>query len=70
LFALDTATGQVVKVNLTTGQTQTTAQLQPGLDNLAFGPTDLLYVSNFVDSDINEVNTETGSVRKLWTVED
>jgi len=25
LFALDTATGQVVKVNLTTGQTQTTA---------------------------------------------
>lgn len=65
LFALDTATGQVVKVDLTTGQTKAIAQLQPGLDNLAFSPTDLLYTSNFVDSDINEVNTQTGSVRKV-----
>jgi len=30
IFALDTATGQA-KVNLTTGQTQTTAQLQTGI---------------------------------------
>lgn len=65
LFALDTATGQVVKVDLTTGQTRAIAQLQPRLDNLAFRPTDLLYASNFVDSDINEVNTQTGSVRKV-----
>lgn len=65
LFTLDTATGQVVKVDLATGQTRGIAQLQPGLDNLAFGPTDLLYASNFVDSDINEVNTQTGSVRKV-----
>ena len=65
LFALDAATGQVVKVDLATGQTRAIAQLQPGLDNLAFGPTDLLYASNFVDSDINEVNTQTGRVRKV-----
>ncbi len=65
LFALDTATGQVLRVNRTTGQTQSIAQLQPGLDNLAFAPNNLLYVSNFVDSDINEVNTETGKVRKI-----
>lgn len=65
LFALDTATGQVLKVDITTGQSQLIAQLQPGLDNLAFGPGDLLYVSNYVDSDINEINTETGTVRKV-----
>lgn len=65
LFALDTATGQVLEVNTTTGHSQSKAKLQPGLDNLAFGPSDLLYASNYVDSDINEVNTETGSVRKV-----
>ena len=65
LFALDIATGQVLKVDTTTSQSQLIAQLQPGLDNLAFGPSDLLYASNNVDSDINEVNTETGTVRKV-----
>ena len=65
LFALDSATGQVLQVDATTGQTQLIATLQPGLDNLAFGPNDLLYATNFVESDINQVNTETGTVRKI-----
>ncbi|MEM9926596.1 MAG: hypothetical protein AAF915_23060 [Cyanobacteria bacterium P01_D01_bin.50] len=65
LFALDTLTGQVLQVDATTGQAEIISQLQPGIDNLAFAPNDLMYVNNFVDSDIVEVNTETGTTRTV-----
>nr|WP_322711285.1 hypothetical protein [Nostoc sp. ChiSLP03a]MDZ8212489.1 hypothetical protein [Nostoc sp. ChiSLP03a] len=65
LFAVDIARGEILKINTTTGQSELIVKLQPGLDNIAFGRNDLLYVTNNVDTGITEVNTQTRAVRKV-----
>ncbi|MBD2527921.1 hypothetical protein [Nostoc sp. FACHB-133] len=65
LFAVDIARGEILKINTTTGQSELIVKLQPGLDNIAFGLNDLLYVTNNVDTGITEVNTQTRAVRKV-----
>ncbi|MFP2957203.1 SMP-30/gluconolactonase/LRE family protein [Myxococcus sp. 1LA] len=65
LYVVDTARGELVRVRLPSGEKERVAQLATGLDNLAVGPDDLVYVSNMVDNDIRVVNPAEGSVRRL-----
>lgn len=55
LHYADQATGAVYRVDLASGAVETLAQLEVGLDNLAFDGEDRLYVSNAVDGSITEV---------------
>ncbi|WNG15679.1 SMP-30/gluconolactonase/LRE family protein [Cystobacter fuscus] len=65
LFVVDSAKGELVRVRVATGDKQVVAKLPTGLDNLAVGPDDQVYVSNMVDNDIRVVNPADGSVRQL-----
>ncbi|MFY0574607.1 SMP-30/gluconolactonase/LRE family protein [Cystobacter fuscus] len=65
LFVVDSAKGELVRVRVATGDKQVVAKLPTGLDNLAVGPDDRVYVSNMVDNDIRVVNPADGSVRQL-----
>ncbi|MGR9108226.1 MAG: Vgb family protein [Gammaproteobacteria bacterium] len=55
LHALDTVTGELVRVDTATGTKKVIARLVPGVDNLAFDSQDRIYVSNVQDSSIVEV---------------
>jgi sugar lactone lactonase YvrE len=67
LWAIDTATGEVVRVDIATGARTTVANLPPSLDNLAIGADDTLYVTNMADGAVHQVNPETGEVKTLTT---
>lgn len=55
LHALDTLRGEVVRVDTATGATEVVAQVPPGADNLAFDPSDRLFVSSYANGTIVEV---------------
>jgi sugar lactone lactonase YvrE len=55
LYALDSMTGQVLQVDVTTGRATVIATLPAGLDNLAFDSEDRLFVSNIVTGLVVEV---------------
>ena len=65
LYVVDIARGDLVRVRLPSGETELVAKLPPGLDNLAVGPDDKVYVSNGMDSNISVVDPADGSVRIL-----
>ncbi|MCY1045287.1 SMP-30/gluconolactonase/LRE family protein [Corallococcus sp. bb12-1] len=65
LYVVDAARGELVRVRLPSGDKEVVATLPTGLDNLAVGPDDQVYVSNMVDNDIRVVNPADGSVRVL-----
>ncbi|PTL85752.1 gluconolaconase [Vitiosangium sp. GDMCC 1.1324] len=65
LYVVDAARGELVRVRLPSGDKEVVAKLPTGLDNLAVGPDDQVYVSNMVDNDIHVVNPADGSVRPL-----
>jgi sugar lactone lactonase YvrE len=65
LWVVDTAVGQLVKVDPRTGAKKVVAQLKPSLDNLAIDDKDRIYVSNMADNGIQEIDAETGAVKQI-----
>lgn len=65
LFVVDTALGQLVRVDPKTGAKKMVAQLKPSLDNLAIDDKDRIFVSNMADNSIQEVDPETGAAKQL-----
>jgi sugar lactone lactonase YvrE len=65
LFVVDTALGQLVKVDPKTGAKKMVAQLKPSLDNLAIDDKDRIFVSNMADNGIQEVDPETGTAKQV-----
>jgi sugar lactone lactonase YvrE len=65
LFVVDTALGQLVKVDPRSGSKKVAAQLKPSLDNLAIDDKDRIYVSNMADNGIQEVDPETGAAKQV-----
>jgi streptogramin lyase len=62
---VDTALGQLVRVDPKTGARKMVAQLKPSLDNLAIDDKDRIFVSNMADNGIQEVDPATGSARQV-----
>ena len=62
---LDTARGELIRVDVRTGHKQRVAQLETSLDNLAFDSQDRLFVSNMADTGIQEVDVRTGKARQV-----
>ncbi|OCK61906.1 hypothetical protein [Bradyrhizobium sp. LMTR 3] len=65
LWVVDTALGQLVRVDPTTGAKKMVAQLKPSLDNLAIDGKDRIFVSNMADNSIQEVDPETGAAKQV-----
>ena len=65
LWVVDTALGQLVRVDPKTGAKKLVAQLKPSLDNLAIDDKDRIFVSNMADNGIQEVDPETGEAKQV-----
>ena len=65
LWVVDTALGQLVRVDPKTGDKKMVAQLKPSLDNLAIDDHDRIFVSNMADNGIQEVDAETGAAKQV-----
>jgi streptogramin lyase len=65
LWVVDTALGQLVRVDPKSGAKKMVAQLKPSLDNLAIDDKDHIFVSNMADNGIQEVDPETGAPRQV-----
>jgi streptogramin lyase len=65
LWVVDTALGQLVRLDPKTGAKKMVAQLKPSLDNLAIDDKDRIFVSNMADNGIQEVDAETGAAKQL-----
>ncbi|WP_439364763.1 hypothetical protein ACNJYD_35810 [Bradyrhizobium sp. DASA03005] len=65
LFVIDTALGQLVRVDPKSGAKTMVAQLKPSLDNLAIDDKDRIYVSNMADNGIQEVDPATGQAKQI-----
>jgi streptogramin lyase len=64
LWVVDSALGQLVRVDPKTGAKKVVAQLKPSLDNLVID-NDRIYVSNMADNGIQEVDPETGAAKQV-----
>jgi streptogramin lyase len=65
LYAIDTKTGEVKRIDMKTKAVSVIATLPPALDNLAITPDGTIYVSNMAEASIFEVKPETGAVRTV-----
>jgi sugar lactone lactonase YvrE len=65
LWVIDTALGQLVKVDPKSGAKQMVAQLKPSLDNLAIDAQDRIYVSNMADNGIQEIDAKSGAAKQV-----
>ena len=65
LWAVDTNTGELSKVELATGKKTVMKQLNPAIDNLAIAPDGMVYVSNMADNSVQSYNPASGEVRLL-----
>lgn len=65
LWVVDTALGQLVRVDPKSGVKTMVAQLKPSLDNLAIDDKDRIYVSNMADNGIQEVDPATGQAKQV-----
>ncbi|KRR08273.1 hypothetical protein CQ12_37275 [Bradyrhizobium jicamae] len=65
LWVVDTALGQLVRVDPKSGAKKLAAQLKPSLDNLAIDDKDRIFVSNMADNGIQEVDPETGTAKQV-----
>lgn len=65
LWVVDTALGQLVRVDPKSGAKKMVAQLKPSLDNLAIDDKDRIFVSNMADNGIQEVDPETGAAKQV-----
>jgi len=65
LYVVDTATGELARVELATGRKTIAAKLSAAIDNLAVAPDGTVYVSNMADNSVQAYNPVTGAVRTL-----
>ncbi len=62
LLTSEAGTGHVLRIDLASGHREVVARVARGIDNLALGPDDRLYVSHFTDGRVAEV---TGGAERV-----
>jgi sugar lactone lactonase YvrE len=65
LYVVDTATGGIWSVSLTSKAKRLVASMRPGLDNLAFDSRGRLFVTSMTDNGIYLVDKHTGAARTI-----
>ena len=65
LWVIDTANGELSKVELASGRKTVMKTLKPSLDNLAIAPEGTIYISNMANNSIEVYEPSTGALRTL-----
>ena len=65
LWVVDTATGELSKVELASGRKTVVKKLKTALDNLAIAPDGTIYVSNMADNSVEAVDPASGATKVL-----
>ncbi|MGZ5656547.1 MAG: Vgb family protein [Caldimonas sp.] len=65
LWVVDTATGELCKVELSSGRKTVVKQLATALDNLAIAPDGTIYVSNMADNSVQSYDPASGALKTL-----
>ncbi|ADU34555.1 hypothetical protein [Variovorax paradoxus] len=65
LWLVDARSGELVRVELATGNKTVAKQLRPSLDNLVIAPDGTIYVSNMANNEVQAFNPATGELRTL-----
>lgn len=65
LWVVDTRAGELLKVNLASGQKTMVRKLSSAVDNLAIAPEGTIYVSNMADNGVQAFDPASGSLRQL-----
>ena len=65
LYAIDTKTGELKRIDMKTKAVSVIATLAPALDNLAIAKDGTIYVSNMAEATIYAINPADGAVRKV-----
>jgi len=65
LWVVDARSGELVRVELATGNKTVAKQLRPSLDNLVIAPDGTIYVSNMANNEVQAFNPATGDLRTL-----
>jgi len=65
LWVVDARSGELVRVELATGNKTVAKQLRPSLDNLVIAPDGTIYVSNMANNEVQAFNPATGELRTL-----
>ena len=65
LYVLDTARGELVRVDIKTGAKHVVTTLATSVDNLAIDSKDRIFVSNMADNGIQEIDRLTGAIRQV-----
>lgn len=65
LWVVDTRSGELCRVDKSSGRKTVVRQLKPALDNLAIAPDGTVYVSNMADNSIEAFNPASGELRTL-----
>ena len=65
LWVVYTRSGELVRVDLATGNKTVARQLTPSIDNLAIAPDGTIYVSNMANNQIDAFDPATGTLRTL-----
>jgi len=65
LYAIDTSTGTLLRIDIATGAKTKVAQLETALDNFAIDAADRIVVSNMADNGLQWVDPKTGKARQI-----
>ena len=65
LWALDTGTGEIFKINVDTGEKELIATQAPHLDNLCIDSKDRIFFTNMNTSGVYELDTATAEIRTV-----
>ncbi|HEY8573836.1 SMP-30/gluconolactonase/LRE family protein [Phenylobacterium sp.] len=65
LYVIDTATGQLLRIDRASGEAQLVVQLQPSLDNFTIGPNDHAFVTNMADNGVQEIDLRGQRIRQV-----
>lgn len=65
LYVVDTKSGELIRVDVSSGSKTVVARLKTALDNLVIDGRDRIFVSNMADNSIEEVNPMTGTSRYI-----
>ena len=65
LYVLDTARGELVRVDVVNGKKEVVSKLSTSLDNLAIDSQDRVFVSNMADNGVQMFDPRTGRVQQV-----
>jgi len=65
LFVVDTAAGEVIRVDVATGEKKVVTRVDSSIDNLAINSKDQIFITNMSKNGVYEIDAKTGKARAV-----